>query len=572
MQSRIETNGVKQALTYLRVSTSAQADTDYDSEGYSIPAQREACIRKAESLNATVVDEYIDRGESAKTADRPALKAMLERLKLRADVDYVIVHKVDRLARSRTDDVLINLALKKAGAVLVSCSENIDETPSGLLLHAIMSGVAEFYSRNLATEILKGTTQKARAGGTPTRAPIGYLNVREKVDGREIRTVALDPERAPLVKWAFEQYATGNYSLQQLHTAITDKGLRTLATRKFAERELYLSKVAHMLHNPYYMGIVTYRGQQYEGRHEPLVSPGLFARVQEVLEQHRLAGDRTQKHHHYLKGTIVCGSCGGRLIFSRAHGNGGLYDYFHCQSRQKNRNCKLPYLLVADVEKAIGDYYNVIAFASKTVEVIRREIFRFFDSEAARRKKDVTRLTSRLTTLKQESRKLIQLGLTDSIPEEIFREEQLRIRTEIKRAEAQLQVAQGKLEESKTTADQALALIESCADAYRKAPATVRRQWNQAFFVQLRVHADLTIVGELKPPFSHLVALDFQTRYRREKRPIAVLKKEYANNFWHNAGTPALVFSGRGSNYADLVELRGLEPLTPWLPAKCSTN
>ena len=72
-------------------------------------------------------------------------------------VQYVIVHKVDRLARSRADDVVITMEIKKSGATLVSCSENIDETPSGLLLHGIMSSIAEFYSRNLATEVTKGT-------------------------------------------------------------------------------------------------------------------------------------------------------------------------------------------------------------------------------------------------------------------------------------------------------------------------------------------------------------------------------------------------------------------------------
>ena len=71
----------KRAVIYLRVSTSAQADTDYGSEGYSIPAQREACRRTAESLDAQVVEEYVDRGESARSADRPALLAMLERIK-----------------------------------------------------------------------------------------------------------------------------------------------------------------------------------------------------------------------------------------------------------------------------------------------------------------------------------------------------------------------------------------------------------------------------------------------------------------------------------------------------------
>ena len=84
-------------------------------------------------------------------------------------VTYVIVHKVDRLARNRLDDAQIHLMIQQAGAELVSATENIDETPSGMLLHGIMSSIAEFYSRNLAHEVVKGMEQKAKTGGTPAR-------------------------------------------------------------------------------------------------------------------------------------------------------------------------------------------------------------------------------------------------------------------------------------------------------------------------------------------------------------------------------------------------------------------
>jgi Resolvase, N terminal domain len=50
--------------------------------------------------------------------------------------------------------------LTRAGVQLVSCSENIDETPSGMLLHGIMSSIAEFYSRNLATESPRACVKK----------------------------------------------------------------------------------------------------------------------------------------------------------------------------------------------------------------------------------------------------------------------------------------------------------------------------------------------------------------------------------------------------------------------------
>ena len=67
------------AVLYLRVSTAKQAKTDLDPEGLSLPAQRESCIRKAEELGAEVVDEYVDRGESAKTVDRPQFRKMVSR-------------------------------------------------------------------------------------------------------------------------------------------------------------------------------------------------------------------------------------------------------------------------------------------------------------------------------------------------------------------------------------------------------------------------------------------------------------------------------------------------------------
>src|ERR1700683_695186 len=206
---------MKKCVIYLRVSTLEQAQKDQDPEGYSIPAQREACRRKADSLDAEVVAEYIDRGESARSADRPRLKDMLAKLKADKDIDYVLVHKVDRLARNRDDDFSINLAIRAAGAQLVSATENIEATPSGKLLHGIMATIAEFYSGNLATEVIKGMTQKAKSGGTLTLAPVGYINTSAIVDGHEVRTVVVDPERAPLVKLAFEMYATGEDGLLQ---------------------------------------------------------------------------------------------------------------------------------------------------------------------------------------------------------------------------------------------------------------------------------------------------------------------------------------------------------------------
>ena len=296
-----ETGGL--AVTYLRVSTREQAERGGEAEGFSIPAQRDACARKAESLEVVIAREFADRGESAKTADRPELQRMLAYI-AEHPVRYVIVHKVDRLARNRADDIAINLAIKEAGAELVSVSENIDETPSGLLLHGIMSSIAEFYSRNLATEIIKGSVQKAKNGGTPARAPIGYLNVRRIVNGNEIRTVEIDPERGHLMAWAFEAYASGEWTCRRLAAELEARGLTSRAGPKTASKPVTDKQLQRLLRHPYYMGLVRYRGAIYSGKHLPLVSAETWQRVQDLLAANHLAGEKQRVHHHYLKGSL----------------------------------------------------------------------------------------------------------------------------------------------------------------------------------------------------------------------------------------------------------------------------
>lgn len=52
-----------------------------------------------------------------------------------------------------------------------------------------MAAIAEFYSKNLAAEAKKGLHEKARRGGTPGYASVGYLNVIHRHEGIEDRTI-----------------------------------------------------------------------------------------------------------------------------------------------------------------------------------------------------------------------------------------------------------------------------------------------------------------------------------------------------------------------------------------------
>ena len=427
------------AVIYVRVSTKEQAERDGDPEGYSIPAQREACKRKATSLGAVVLDEFVDRGESARTADWPELQRMLEFVHDNP-VTYVIVHKIDRLARNRADDVAINLSITQAGVQLVSVTENIDETPSGILLHGIMSSIAEFYSRNLATEIIKGSVPKAKSGGTPTRAPTGYLNVRSVVNGQEVRTVEIDPERGPLMQWAFEAYASGGWSIRTLLEELTQRGLTSTPGPKTPAKPLGTSNLQRLLRHPYYVGIVRYRGVLYPGKHEPLVSPETWQKVQELLAEHNFAGEKQREHRHYLKGSVYCGTCGSRLVVSHAKNrHGTVYPYFICVGRQQKRtNCTQQAIRIDQAEDAVVDVYAATRLTADQAKEVRDFVLEEIVNLRASADRERERQGRRLKVLHDEQKKLLDAHYADAIPLSLLKTEQARITAEITVSESRL--------------------------------------------------------------------------------------------------------------------------------------
>jgi site-specific DNA recombinase len=549
----------KRAVIYLRVSSAQQADKDFDAEGFSIPGQREACQRQADQLEAEVVDEYIDRGESARTAKRPALRAMLDRLK-RGGIDYVIVHKVDRLARNRADDIEIVMSIRQAGAQLVSVTENIDETPSGLLMHGIMSSIAEFYSRNLAAEVIKGSTQKAKSGGTPYRAPLGYLHDRLTVDGREVRTVKLDPERAPLVREAFTLYASGDYSLAELAALVEERGLRSRPTRKYPARALKAKDLQHMLRNVYYVGQVPYAGKVYPGRHEPLVDEATFQEVQDLLTSKRVSGERPWRHFHYLRGSIYCGECGRRLIYSRAKGKGGEYEYFVCGGRQHG-NCTQRSHRVEAVEAAVEAHYG-----TEAVELSDDESHRLRDAVTAHVEAATTLSAERvaeaelgLKRLEQEERKLLQAHYADQVSESLFADEQERIRRERAAAEQRIETLDVEYDQVLNALDLALDLTADIQAAYRQAGAQERRLLNQGLFERLEIDSEEVVGGQLAEPFAQL---------------------QHLGRDWHGAApeasakakTPASAERDGGLNVESLVPPPGFEPGTLGLEVRRSVH
>jgi site-specific DNA recombinase len=559
-------SAVKRAVIYLRVSSAGQVNTDYDPEGLSIPAQREACKRYAERHGAVVVREYVEPGVSGGSLlKRAAFRRMIDEIGEQHDVDLVIVWSVSRWARNQEDHWVARGLVTKAGAKLVSVKEPIgEETSHGILLEGVMAAAAAARRIEISEEVKRGIKRKVEVGGTNGLAPIGYLNVREPLpQGGEVRTIVIDAERAPIVRWGFETYATGLYSLSDIMALLEARGLTTRPTRRRGPRPLTLSRVHRLLTNPYYAGYVTHLGHVYAGRHEALISQELFDKVQAVLVAHRHSGERDRKHQCYLKGTIRC-SCGSQLVYSRNKGNGGVYEYFVCPKNQRGE-CPQGYQPVDVVEAAIEAHYATVQFSAEEREQVRQAIIKDLSEKVATAQQEIERCQAVLEEVKEQERKLLHMHYEDRISGELFDEEQTRIGERRKDAEGLITRLSVRHEDIVAILDLALEILcDDLHQLYCRGDDSIRRLINQAIFEALYVCDETITNAELAEPFAVLRAL------HDDIRTLPSSAESQADRCQRRLRGPAKAegpdpYRGRepfriGSINKHLVRAKGLEP------------
>ncbi|APZ35630.1 resolvase [Microbacterium aurum] len=503
------------AVVYVRVSSKGQLNTDYDPEGLSIPAQRAACARKADQLGLVVVGEYVEPGRSAtEMTKRVAFQQMLERIRRERDVDYVIVHKLSRFARNRLDDAIVMADLKKRGVTLISATEQIDSTPEGQLMHGILATFNQYRSAADGADIAYKMGQKARNGGTLGRAPIGYLNTLDRIDGREIRSVAVDEERAPFVKLAFELYASGTYTLDDVTTELADRGLRSRPTIARPAAPIAVSKVQRLLRDRYYLGEIEYKGETYDGRHEPLIDPELFEKVQTLLDARNKSGERRIKNDHYLKGTIWCGRCRledrviKRMIIMRATGrNGGEYAYFFCRGVQ-DHVCDAPYSNMERVERAIEAHYKTIRLSTEFIAAVRENLESAVADKVKAQQLLRKQLENQLRQLAVKEENLLDLAADGELPTARIKVKLHEIGRDRAKLAAQLDAVELDLSGGLAYINAHLELLADPQELYRRASDEMRRQLNQAFFNRIYVVNDEVVGDELNSPLVELLAAE----------------------------------------------------------------
>ena len=320
---------------YARVSTDKQAENDL-----SISAQIKALHKYCRDKGWDIVKEFLDEGESARSAKRPAFQDMIAHAKQKhKSFDAIVVWKLSRFARNREDSITYKTLLRRRGIEIISINEQIDDSPSGKLLEGIIESVDEFYSANLAQDTKRGQKENAsrgfRSGGT---SPIGY-KVKKVMDGHNERTtLEIDKKYAPILKRIFSMCLDG-MGAKEIVKILNDEGLLTNLGKTWSKNHVY-----YILKNEVYTGVLLWNKRtrnvenkpdeivRIENSHEPIVDRKTFLKAQEVLfnRSPKITRPRAVSSRFLLSGFIYCGKCGYGMIGTS--GKSSQFHYYTCQN------------------------------------------------------------------------------------------------------------------------------------------------------------------------------------------------------------------------------------------------
>ncbi len=567
----------KIAISYLRVSTTRQMNTgsDVDADGNSIATQRIANQAKADEMGAVIQKEFIEPGASAQSIDkRPVFKRALAYLASHPEVDYVIIYMRSRAFRNLADAVMTKRRLEAEGVRLISAKEDFGEGIMADAMEAVTDIINEVQVRMSGEDIKVKMQHKAERGGTNGRARLGYKNVRIEHEGRQVNSIELDPERAPLIRKAFELFATGDYTVDRVLATVTDMGLTTRPTRRYKGGPISRSAMHRILIEPYYKGVVVYKGEQYPGRHEPIVDVDLWDEVQRVMEHRSKGGQRDRVHYHYLKGLMYCDRCAqngraSRMIFTKAKGRrGDYYDYFACRVRLEGKGqCDLPYLPAEQVEWHVADHYVRLGLPHDFREAITEAVGATLDNEQANLREIHAGYRKQLDRLAVREEKLLDLAEDSTLPREKIRARLRSIQIERVAAEEGMKETGDKLRVGATVLDQHLRLLDDPHRTYATAPDAVRRDLNIASFTRLWIDEDGIRRDEKTPIVQELH--DAAVAYEKADKPAlgSAIAKGIAPDLMAEGEDPetctlADLFCA-GSNMNVLVRAAGLEPAHP---------
>ena len=328
---------IGKAALYIRVSTDAQRE-----EGYSIDAQKQMLEAHCVSRGIQGYEFYIDGGYTGSNTDRPELQRLLNDAKAEA-IDCVIVYKLDRLSRSQKDTLyIIEDVLNPHNVDFTSINEHMDTaTPMGRLMLGILSAFAQLERENIRERTRMGMKERVKSGlwMGGGRVPFGYDYDREN-------GVLVPNQDAETVRNIYRLYMKG-YSLNRVAQMV---GLK------------YEKLAYQILTRKSNAGFICYNGEEYMGRHEPIISLETYEQAMECLRSRSVKKLFTSEY--LLTGLLYCGACGAKMRYQK-WGKSGCKLVCYSQDKSKTHLIKDP------------DCGNPKVWADDVEDLVVKDLFRF---------------------------------------------------------------------------------------------------------------------------------------------------------------------------------------------------
>ncbi len=407
----------KRAYAYIRVSTEEQV------QNYSLDTQERAIRDFCDRLGIELVQMFREEGESAKTANRTALRALREKCRFaqRDGINHVVIFKMDRLARSIQDFLTISEEFASNGVTLLSPYEAFDLSAAGKLNTNMLAVIAQYDNDMRSERTVAGMKEALSRGRWVWQPVLGYRKGENPEDASLIKDEAI----APLILQGFKKVAQGE-SKDTVLKVLNSLGLRTRAGKEVSKQTFN-----SILKNPLYVGRVVSEKFDIDcvGDFEPIVTQGIFNAVQDRRKKPLSKLGRTFDNPDFpFRRWLQCGTCMNPLTGSYSKGNGGEYGYYHCW----NKTCK-----AVNVRKEVVETL-FIEFLQR--ETVSPEILTLFEAVvrdiwAERGRENVAHIASidkKIQNLESNLEKLLDLYVGDKgISEKAYRSRSSKMNNEI---------------------------------------------------------------------------------------------------------------------------------------------
>ena len=350
----------------------------------SIDAQIRAMATYCQQRRIAIVDTYIDEAKSATTDRRPSFQQMIADSSMHT-FNIVLVHKLDRFARNRYDSAVYKRELKKNGVQVYSVLENLDNSPESIMMESVLEGMSEYYSQNLAREVMKGMRETAlqckHTGGKP---PLGY-----DVDPVSHKLV-INPQEAEAVKLIFEMYSEGS-GYSEILTTLHNMGHKTKNGKDFQKNSLY-----SILSNPKYQGIYVFNRSSaksitgtrnthllndsediitVEGGVPQIVDEWTFSKVQKRIDSNKHIGARNKaKTVYLLAGKVFCRVCGRSMTGNTRYSGRNKDKYVTYRYPSKHYICNNKEINQGFLDRFVAAMLEVHIFNAVAIQEIAKKI------------------------------------------------------------------------------------------------------------------------------------------------------------------------------------------------------